>query len=79
MDVALTEFLVARGKDGYESLLIKSEGGEAGEVVEEENGVLISTILRQYFMSLKVFTVFVFLTQTNFSGPWKVAKMWSKP
>ena len=40
--------------DGYTSLLIEEEGGTAKEVVSEENGVLISTILRQYFMSLKV-------------------------
>ncbi|KAF1944831.1 5'-nucleotidase-like protein [Clathrospora elynae] len=40
--------------DGYTSLLIEEEGGVAKELVSEENGVLISTILRQYFMSLKV-------------------------
>lgn len=40
--------------DGYTSLLIEEEGGTAKEIVSEENGVLISTILRQYFMSLKV-------------------------
>jgi hypothetical protein len=45
---------MGRGKDGYTSLLIEEEGGAAKEIVSEENGVLISTILRQYFMSLKV-------------------------
>jgi 5'-nucleotidase len=40
--------------DGYTSLLIEEEGGIAKELISEENGVLISTILRQYFMSLKV-------------------------
>lgn len=40
--------------DGYTALLIEEEGGVAKEIVSEENGVLISTILRQYFMSLKV-------------------------
>lgn len=49
-----TRGYMARGKDGYDSLLIKSEGGDAEEVVSEENGILISMILRQYFMSLKV-------------------------
>ena len=49
-----TRGYMARGKDGFDSLLAKSEGGEAEEVVSEENGVLISTILRQYFLSLKV-------------------------
>jgi len=45
---------MARGKDGFDSLLVKSEGGEAEEVVSEENGILISMMLRQYFMSLKI-------------------------
>ncbi|KAL9110793.1 MAG: hypothetical protein Q9227_004785 [Pyrenula ochraceoflavens] len=50
-----TRGYMARGKDGFDSLLVKSEGGEIEEIVSEENGVLISTILRQYFLSLKVF------------------------
>jgi 5'-nucleotidase, C-terminal domain len=49
-----TRGYMARGKDGFDSLLVESEGGEAEEVVSEENGVLISTILRQYFISLKI-------------------------
>ncbi|PSN61001.1 5'-nucleotidase-like protein [Corynespora cassiicola Philippines] len=52
--VLATRGYMGRGKDGYTSLLIEEEGGSAKEVVSEENGVLISTILRQYFMSLKV-------------------------
>lgn len=52
--VLATRGYMARGKDGFESLLAKSEGGRAEEIVSEENGVLISTILRQYFLSLKV-------------------------
>jgi 5'-nucleotidase len=35
-------------------LLTESEGGQAEEIVSEENGILISIMLRQYFMSLKV-------------------------
>lgn len=54
---------MARGKDGFNSLLVRSEGGEAEEVVSEENGILISMMLRQYFMSLKII------------GQWK---MWGK-
>lgn len=50
----VTRGYMARGKDGYDSLLIEEEGGTAVEVVSEENGVLISTILRQFFMSLKI-------------------------
>ena len=49
-----TRGYMARGKDGYTSLLCASEGGEAEEIVNEEEGVLISTIIRQYFLSLKV-------------------------
>lgn len=49
-----TRGYMGRGKDGYDSLLVKSEGGQAEEIVSEENGMLISMILRQYFMSLKV-------------------------
>lgn len=50
-----TRGYMARGKDGFDSLLVQSEGGSVEEIVSEENGVLISTILRQYFLSLKVF------------------------
>ena len=49
-----TRGYMGRGKDGYDSLLVRSEGGQAEEIVSEENGILISMILRQYFMSLKV-------------------------
>lgn len=49
-----TRGYMARAKDGFTSLLIEAEGGEAEEIVSEENGVLISTILRQYFLNLKV-------------------------
>lgn len=49
-----TRGYMARGKDGYTALLAASEGGVAEEVVNEEEGVLISTIIRQYFLSLKV-------------------------
>ncbi|KAL8990491.1 MAG: hypothetical protein Q9177_000862 [Variospora cf. flavescens] len=49
-----TRGYMGRGKDGFTPLLVRSEGGEAEEVVSEENGILISMMLRQYFMSLKV-------------------------
>ena len=52
--VLATRDYMTRGKDGYNSLLAKSEGGVCEEIVSEENGILISMILRQYFMSLKV-------------------------
>jgi 5'-nucleotidase len=47
------EYMV-RGKDGFTSLLIEEHGGVAKSIIDEENGLLISTILRQYFLSLKV-------------------------
>ncbi|KAK1758759.1 Metallo-dependent phosphatase-like protein [Echria macrotheca] len=52
--VLCTRGYMARGKDGYKSLLVQPEGGLCQEVVSEENGMLISAMLRQYFMSLKV-------------------------
>ena len=50
----VTRGYMARGKDGFDSLLAESEGGTAQEIVHEENGMLISMIIRQYFMSLKI-------------------------
>ncbi|KAK4202335.1 putative 5'-nucleotidase precursor [Triangularia verruculosa] len=52
--VMATRGYMARGKDGYKPLLIQSEGGDCEEVVSEENGILISAMLRQYFMALTV-------------------------
>lgn len=52
--VLATRGYMARGKDGFDSLLVQSEGGEVEEIVSEEGGVLISTIIRQYFLSLRV-------------------------
>lgn len=49
-----TRGYLCRGKDGFSMLKIRSEGGDAEEVVSEENGVLISTVVRQYFLNLKV-------------------------
>ncbi len=52
--VLATRGYMGRGKDGYRSLLVQPEGGECEEIVSEENGMLISAMLRQYFMSLTV-------------------------
>lgn len=52
--VVVTRGYMGRGKDGFDSLLVESEGGIAEEIVSEENGILISMMLRQYFMSLKI-------------------------
>ncbi|KAF3891458.1 Nucleotidase of the calcineurin superfamily [Trichophyton interdigitale] len=49
-----TRGYMARGKDGFASLLTRSEGGKAEEVVSEEDGLLLSTMLRQYFLSNKI-------------------------
>ncbi|CAK7236472.1 hypothetical protein SBRCBS47491_009648 [Sporothrix bragantina] len=50
----LQKILLLTESDGYLSLLAKSEGGAAEEIVDEESGILISMMLRQYFMALKV-------------------------
>ncbi|KAG2001873.1 hypothetical protein GB937_009896 [Aspergillus fischeri] len=52
--VLATRGYMARGKDGFTSLLVQSAGGEVEEIIDEENGVMISTILRQYFLSLRI-------------------------
>ncbi|KAL7272837.1 hypothetical protein RUND412_004334 [Rhizina undulata] len=46
-----TRAYMANGRDGYDALT-KEEGAE--EVIDEVNGVIVSTILCQYFLSLKV-------------------------
>jgi hypothetical protein len=48
-----TRGYMGRGKDGFAALLVQSAGGEVEEIVDEESGVLISTLMRQYFLSLK--------------------------
>lgn len=50
--LATRDYMV-RGKDGFTSLMLEEEGGTARSIVSDENGLLISMILRQYFMSLK--------------------------
>ena len=47
----VTRGYMVKGKDGFTAL---SHEAGAVDVVDEENGVLISMILRQYFLSLKV-------------------------
>lgn len=51
--LATRDYMV-RGKDGFTSLMLEGHGGTAKSIVSDENGMLISMILRQYFMSLKV-------------------------
>ena len=47
-----TRGYMARGKDGFESLDVANKDVE--EIIDEEHGLLISTIIRQYFLSLKI-------------------------
>lgn len=42
--------------DGFDTLKSESVGGDAEEVSPDEYGLLISMILRQYFLSLRVLT-----------------------
>ncbi|OQO10168.1 hypothetical protein B0A48_04525 [Cryoendolithus antarcticus] len=52
--VLCTRDYMVRGKDGFTSLMLDGHGGNAKSIVSEENGMLISTMLVQYFMSLKI-------------------------
>ena len=56
--ILATRDYMARGKDGFDSLLYQENGGTAETVVSEENGMLISTLLRQYFTSMRVVDTF---------------------
>ena len=47
-----TRSYMARGKDGFDSLNVKNADVE--EVINEEHGILLSMVIRQYFLSLKV-------------------------
>ena len=67
----VTRGYMGRGKDGYQDLLVESEGGQCEEVISEESGVLISTLLRQYFMALKI------LRQWSNWGP-SLARHWGR-
>lgn len=51
--MATRDYMV-RGKDGFTSMMLQGHGGTARSIVSDENGMLISMILRQYFMSLRV-------------------------
>ncbi|KAK5704009.1 hypothetical protein LTR97_003022 [Elasticomyces elasticus] len=50
----VTRDYMVRGKDGFHSLTLDEAGGTARSIVGDETGTLISTLLRQYFMSLKI-------------------------
>lgn len=39
---------------GYESIKGQSDGGNAIEVIDDENGILISTLLRQHFTAVSM-------------------------
>ena len=47
-----TRGYMARGKDGFESLNVGNKDVE--EIINEEHGILISMIIRQFFLSLKI-------------------------
>ncbi|KAF7192848.1 Protein 5NUC [Pseudocercospora fuligena] len=66
--LATRDYMV-RGKDGFTSLMLEGEGGSAKSIVSDENGMLISMILRQYFMSLKVLGKWKLFGQ-GMSGHW---------
>lgn len=49
-----TRDYMCHGKDGYHMLQPVEQGGRARVTVPDESGLLLSMLLRQYFMSLKV-------------------------
>lgn len=69
----VTRDYMARGKDGFSSLMTEPEGGTAKELVSEENGILLSMLLRQYFMSLRVLRRWR-LWSTNMNSHWNGVK-----
>ncbi|KAF4554371.1 Hypothetical protein D9617_4g001240 [Elsinoe fawcettii] len=50
----VTRAYTVAGGDGFDCLKLKENGGPSTYLIDEENGHLTSTLLRQYFMSLKV-------------------------
>ncbi|PNS15083.1 3-hydroxyisobutyryl-CoA hydrolase, mitochondrial [Sphaceloma murrayae] len=50
----VTRAYTVSGGDGFDCLKLKEKGGPSTYLIDEENGHLTSTLLRQYFMSLKV-------------------------
>ncbi|KAG9838234.1 Metallo-dependent phosphatase, partial [Aureobasidium melanogenum] len=48
--LATRDFMV-KGGDGYTCFRTRSRGGSAVSVVDEENGILLSMLLRQHFLS----------------------------
>jgi len=50
----VTREYTVQGGDGFGSLKTTERGGRTTYLVDEENGHLLSMLLRQYFMSLKV-------------------------
>ncbi|KAF2149289.1 5'-nucleotidase [Myriangium duriaei CBS 260.36] len=50
----VTRAYTVSGGDGFDCLKLKEKGGPSTWLVDEENGSLTSTLLRQYFMSIKV-------------------------
>ncbi|KAJ0318605.1 hypothetical protein COL5a_010582 [Colletotrichum fioriniae] len=80
-----TRGYMGRGKDGFTSLLVEPEGGTAEEIVCEENGILISAMLRQYFMSLRTVGQWKNLSEhwvkvaEKCHSPVEPRKMWETP
>ncbi|PSK41865.1 hypothetical protein B9Z65_9251 [Elsinoe australis] len=50
----VTRAYTVAGGDGFDCLKLLEKGGPSTYLIDEENGHLTSTLLRQYFMSLKV-------------------------
>lgn len=49
---------LAAGKAGYDALKSRRDGGEATELIDEENGVLVTGLIRQYFTWIQITDAF---------------------
>lgn len=50
---------LAAGKAGYEALKGRRDGGDLVEVIDEENGVLVTGLIRQYFTWIQITDAFM--------------------
>jgi hypothetical protein len=60
-----TRALLASGKRGYTAFKVKPRGGDAEEVIDEENGVLVSGMLRQFFTWVQTAEAFKALSSND--------------
>lgn len=60
-----TRSYLAAGKGGYESLRGRADGGNAEEIIDDENGILVSNLLRLFFSNIEIAEVFQHITDKH--------------